>query len=296
MLVSIVVATLGRPSLEDCIKSWMDQTYSAFEFIIVADGSEAKVKTERILAAIDTKDILVTVLSNTENRGASYSYNKALEFASCEAIALTSDDDLWLPTKLEKQILELEKGISSVVLTGAYYRRKNKWIERPRKVISENLNPLIDVFSRRTFPWTTARYIPMSSILFRREATIIRFDESLNGYEDFGWLHNAYIGGFKISQLKDPLVRVNTDLARSVMREIEIDSEFITGLDKIELGMRGRFLSAHFIRPFIYQGQFNNVKKIRKEAYRNKIKTLPDFIEAVWQYSLTGMVQLIAKF
>lgn len=273
----------------------MNQTYPAFEFIFVADGPEAKVETERILASIETHEIRVTILSNPQNRGISYSYNRALELASCEVIALTSDDDLWLPTKLERQVFELERGSASIVLTGAYYRRKQKWIERPNKVIGTNLNPLIDVFSRRTYPWTTARYIPMSSIVFKRDASFIRFEESLNGYEDFRWLHSAFIGGFKILQIDTPLIRVNTDLARSAMRGIEIDSEFIAGLEEIEVGLRSRFLSAHFIRPFIYQGQLKKIREIRREAYRNRTKTFPDYIEAIWQYTLAVALLLITK-
>jgi glycosyltransferase involved in cell wall biosynthesis len=80
----------------------LGQTYSNIEVIVVDDGSRD-----------GTRDILKTygerirVVTQT-NAGPAIARNRGISVAKGDIIALLDSDDLWLPTKLERQVRSLE--------------------------------------------------------------------------------------------------------------------------------------------------------------------------------------------
>jgi glycosyltransferase involved in cell wall biosynthesis len=91
--------------IDKCVESILNQTYKNLEIILVDDCSTDN--TEEILAEIH--DDRIRFFRNEKNSGAAISRNKALREAKGQWIAYLDSDDLWMPEKLEKQIVFMEK-------------------------------------------------------------------------------------------------------------------------------------------------------------------------------------------
>lgn len=102
-LVSIIMPTYKCGFfIEESIKSVQEQTYRNWELVIVDDCSEDE--TVQKVMALAAGDSRITVFQNSKNSGAAVSRNVALNNARGRWIAFLDSDDLWEPTKLEKQI------------------------------------------------------------------------------------------------------------------------------------------------------------------------------------------------
>jgi len=105
-LISVVMSVYnGEKYLEEAIESILAQTYSNFEFIIINDGS-----TDGSLDVIkkyinNDKIILIT----RENKGLPCSLNEGIRLSKGKYIARMDADDISLPTRLEEQIIFMEK-------------------------------------------------------------------------------------------------------------------------------------------------------------------------------------------
>ncbi len=101
--VSVIIATYNRTHFVcEAIESVLNQTFPDFEIIVIDDGS------------IDnTKQVLEKYASRIqyifqENKGRAEARNTGIKNAKCEYIAFLDDDDIWLPNKLEKQVIFLD--------------------------------------------------------------------------------------------------------------------------------------------------------------------------------------------
>jgi teichuronic acid biosynthesis glycosyltransferase TuaG len=104
-------------TLESAMLSVLSQTHSALELIVVDDHSSDD--TLSIACDIATRDSRVRVIANDENLGVSRSRLKGIKAASSEWIALLDSDDMWLPEKLEKQVVCQSSTSASLVFTGS---------------------------------------------------------------------------------------------------------------------------------------------------------------------------------
>lgn len=107
-LVSIIMPTYkcGR-FIEESIKSVQAQTYQNWELIVVDDCSEDG--TSEIVMRLNEQDERISLYHNAKNSGAAVTRNAALRHAKGRWIAFLDSDDLWEPTKLEKQIRFMEE-------------------------------------------------------------------------------------------------------------------------------------------------------------------------------------------
>ena len=106
-LVSVIMPSYNTASyIADSIKSVLAQTYNNWELIIVDDCSTDN--TDEIVAEF-LVDKRIRYLKNTQNSGAALTRNRALREANGEWIAFLDSDDLWLPEKLERQIMFMKK-------------------------------------------------------------------------------------------------------------------------------------------------------------------------------------------
>lgn len=107
-LVSIVMPSYNCGQyVEQTIRSVQAQTYQNWEIIFVddcsTDDSVAKVM------AMKEKDNRISIFHNARNSGAAVSRNAALRYAKGRWIAFLDCDDLWEPTKLERQVRFMEE-------------------------------------------------------------------------------------------------------------------------------------------------------------------------------------------
>lgn len=92
----------AEKNIEKSITSILNQTMADWELIIVNDGSIDR--TFDIISEYALKDNRITVINREENKGIAYSRNEAIERSIGTYIAFLDSDDLWIDTKLEKQI------------------------------------------------------------------------------------------------------------------------------------------------------------------------------------------------
>ena len=122
-MVSIIMPSYncGR-YVKETIKSVQSQTYNNWEIIFVDDCSTDN--TIQIVSSIREKDDRIHLYKNAYNSGAAVSRNNALRQATGRWIAFLDSDDLWEPTKLEKQIRFMEDHNYAFAYTG-YQERDN---------------------------------------------------------------------------------------------------------------------------------------------------------------------------
>ena len=92
--------------IEKSIKSVQLQTYQNWELIVVDDCSQDD--TIRRVQKLQADDKRIRLYQNNYNSGAAVSRNRALTEGKGRIIAFLDSDDLWEPTKLEKQIKFME--------------------------------------------------------------------------------------------------------------------------------------------------------------------------------------------
>jgi len=114
--VSIVVPCYNAELfIEKTIKSIMSQTYQNWELYIIDDGSTDQ--SENIVLPF-LGDNRITFLKNPKNSGVAFSRNIGIDKAKGRYLAFCDSDDIWEPTKLEKQINLLENSSSDICYTG----------------------------------------------------------------------------------------------------------------------------------------------------------------------------------
>ena len=99
--ISVIIPTYNRAkTIENSIKSVLNQTYKNFEIIVVDDGS--KDNTKEIIDKIKDKRIRYFKLKN--NNGASNARNIGIKISTGNFISFQDSDDIFYPYKLEIQL------------------------------------------------------------------------------------------------------------------------------------------------------------------------------------------------
>jgi glycosyltransferase involved in cell wall biosynthesis len=117
MKVSVIVLTYNRANMvTETIDSILKQTFRDFELIIVDNCSRDD--TEKVIGGY--ADDRIRYFKNDNGGFIAVNRNYGISRAAGEYIAFCDDDDLWLPEKLEKQLLEFdEDGRLGLVCTNA---------------------------------------------------------------------------------------------------------------------------------------------------------------------------------
>jgi hypothetical protein len=118
--VTAVIPTRNRrPRVIGAVASVQRQTLQDVEILVVDDASTDG--TDGVLAEVAAQDPRVRVLRQEAAGGAPRARNRGLDEARGEFVAFLDDDDLWLPSKLERQLSFLGDH-PQVVLVGCHYR------------------------------------------------------------------------------------------------------------------------------------------------------------------------------
>lgn len=103
-IVSIIIPTYNRTDyLKLTLESVLNQTFQDFEIIVVDDGTP-NTNNEVLCEKFDR----VKYIKIENSGGPAKPRNKGILEAKGEYVAFVDDDDLWLPTKLEKQVAILQ--------------------------------------------------------------------------------------------------------------------------------------------------------------------------------------------
>ena len=105
-LVSVIVGVYNKePYVGECLRSVLAQTYPHFELIVVDDGSTDG-SADRVAALEDPR---IRLARRSLNSGLpAVPRNEAMRLAHGVFLAFLDADDLWMPDKLEQQVVYLQ--------------------------------------------------------------------------------------------------------------------------------------------------------------------------------------------
>ena len=127
--VSVIMpAHNAAKTIGESIESVLSQTFTDWELLIINDSSTDE--TEQIVSEYSQKDSRIKLLHTDKSVGKPfYPRNIGIKAAEGRFIAFLDSDDVWLATKLEKQIPLFEKFASNKAESN-----KNRVIKSPASV------------------------------------------------------------------------------------------------------------------------------------------------------------------
>ena len=125
--------------LYEAIESVLAQSYPIHEIILVNDGSKENM-TEFIAKYGDKIQYVYQ-----ENAGPAAARNNGIRHATGDYIAFEDSDDIWLPSKLEKQVAFMEETSAKWSHVGFYYW----WPKTGKKIAVDSSRDDGDIFLQR---------------------------------------------------------------------------------------------------------------------------------------------------
>src|SRR5205814_6631728 len=118
-LVSVIIPAFNAQQfIAAAIQSVIHQTLQHFEVIIVNDGSTDS--TASIVASFCENDPRIRLITQPNGK-LPKARNTGLDAASGEFVAFLDADDIWQPTKLEKQLQIWRQTKADVVFSDAFH-------------------------------------------------------------------------------------------------------------------------------------------------------------------------------
>ncbi|WP_232364428.1 glycosyltransferase [Salinimonas lutimaris] len=179
--------------LEQAILSVLEQTYTAFTFLIILDGDVSSVAMRRLLRFAG-QDSRIVIAQNSRQSGLAASMNKAIEWmlsgTRCEYFFRMDADDRSLPERFEKQIEFLESHPEVHVLGTALTEINEHGVKVGSRVMPSSHHVIVRALPRRcTLNHPT---VVMRRSVFEQN---MRYDSELQNTQDyFLWISLAARG------------------------------------------------------------------------------------------------------
>jgi glycosyltransferase involved in cell wall biosynthesis len=128
-LVSVVIPSHNASgTLDETLRSVRSQTHRALDIIVVNDGSTDSTRDVAMRhARVDPRVRII----DQDNAGLAATRNKGWKSAHSDLIAFVDADDLWAPTKIERQLEAMKRLGDRVALVYCWYARidRNSTVE-----------------------------------------------------------------------------------------------------------------------------------------------------------------------
>ena len=178
-IVSVILPVYnGAQFVSRAIESVLNQTYKELELIVVDDGS-----SDNSLDVVQSYANSRLKVFTKQNGGPASARNFGIQHCSGEYVALIDQDDIWYPTKLEKQIAVLEKTNCALVHCDAVSICEDG--SRPPQQWSVLYPPISDNVFKKLWQ---QNFILCSSVLFRKsiiqEIGLLSEDNKCLGVDD----------------------------------------------------------------------------------------------------------------
>ena len=203
-LVSILICTYNaEKTIEQTLDSCLNQTYHNFERLIHDDQS--KDKTIEVINKM--WDSRIKTIDSWKKLWPYEWLNYLLDYAKWDYIAIQDHDDLWYPTKIEKQVRFLEENKHYVwcwTKTLMWYEWDNKWFEY--YLWKENyyaLHPSL-MFRNEWYRYPNRTYMNdayfQKKVLCKWKNLIANIDETLTVHRIKKWAENYSYKWFKYTK------------------------------------------------------------------------------------------------
>jgi len=268
-LVSVVLSVYnGEKYLDEAIESILNQSYENFEFIIIDDGSSDK--SLEIIHSYKDKRIIVI---SRENRGLVSSLNEGIEVAKGVYIARMDADDISLATRLEEQVIFMEKNLDVGICGTGIIGFGEDIKEKPWLLSSADKTIKTELLFSSCFAHPT--------VMIRRELIVknkLFYNEEFLHAEDFE-LWTRMVGYAKFANVKRALLKyriINDSITRAANRDEEnrykvIKSIFESYLQRLKIENSEEENRLHFNLSENIRIRDNNIEFSSLESYFSKI-------------------------
>ena len=187
----------GEPFLREAVDSILAQTFGDFEFIIVDDGSTDG--TGAILRSYT--DPRIVILNNERCLTLPVSLNRGLWAARSPLVARADADDVYLPTRLAKQMRYMDSNPQVGVASSAFYAT-----DEIGRVLAVHRVPCRDREIKLKLIWASPLAHPVT--IYRRELVL-----AVGGYDEKFWVAQDYDLWARLSErtafgnVSEPLVK-----------------------------------------------------------------------------------------
>jgi glycosyltransferase involved in cell wall biosynthesis len=232
--VSVIIPTYNRAwAVKEAVDSVLAQEFNDFELIVVDDGSTDD--TPKTLNAYGPR---ITVLRQS-NRGVSAARNRGIAAAAGHLVAFLDSDDLWLPSKLVRQVDFFNNHPAAVIC-----QTEEIWI---RNGVRVNPKKRHQKFSGMIFERSLELCLVSPSAVMIRKAlfnSIGGFDESLPACEDYDlWLRVSC--RYPVELIETPLIIKRGGHADQLSRA--------PGLDKLRIRSLVKIIESRCLSPSQYR-------------------------------------------
>lgn len=203
-LVSVLLPTFNRADLiGQAIDSVLAQTHPRFELIVIDDGSTDT--TAAVVSAYGDK----LIYKKVENGGKAAALNVGLGLARGEFIFVLDDDDLALPTALERLVAALDANPDAGLVYSSYYRGLS---DKKGHIYKRDLFVVPDVHAEDVFPRL------LTSMFFTQQGSLVRshcyrevgdFDPAMKRAQDYEMLLRL-THRFQAVRIPEPTVVIRT--------------------------------------------------------------------------------------
>ncbi len=260
--VSVIIPTYNRKNLiARSIQSVLNQSYKDFEVIIIDDASIDG--TQEIVETFSDKRLKYYRLK--DRKGAGSARNIGIKKSNGSFITFLDSDDVWLPKKLEKQLLvfQNESPKIGVVYTDMQRILKNgtiKYYPAPTIVPERLINPITKFYQ--------VRNIGIQSVVIKKECfeQVGYFNERLPRLEDlelFIRLSKRYI----FYHIQEPLVKYYETKGISTNTEaLYLARELLLRLNFKELiKSNKKFLLKEYVT--VLKGKYHNMPRKKMHLF-----------------------------
>lgn len=190
-LISVALCTYnGEKYIKEQLDSIVGQSYKKLEIIIVDDVSTDR--TFEIVSAFSESDSRIKCYKNDVNLGFNKNFEKAITLTTGEYIAISDQDDVWLPDKLQL-LLDHIKSNWLIFSNSGYMGNRNKG------KLLKNFKLPVD------YKWILLRnFITGHTALLHRELLSLALPFPQKGYYDW-WLGFVAAYHHKITFLDEVL-------------------------------------------------------------------------------------------
>ncbi|KUH99567.1 hypothetical protein AU190_14240 [Mycolicibacterium acapulense] len=265
--VSVVIPTIGRPSLRNAVQSALQQTSPPMEVIVVLDADCEPALPD---------SAAIRVLRTSGQVGPSRAKQLGVEAARGNVIALLDDDDLWRPDKLALQLAAAPRGDEWIISSRfAVHIEGREAIIGPRTPIGpqERIAPyLFELRERQAF-----NMVQTSTLVFPRVlAEAVPLSVAAGSvHDDPKWLIEVrrHFPDIPIIQLAEPLADIvwtAASLSRSgVDRSAELINWGIEELADESRRVRGDYLLTSPVGSALGAGSLRGVARSVVAAIRH---------------------------
>lgn len=255
--------------LYEAIKSVLAQTYPIHEIILVNDGS-----IEDLTGFLAKYGDTITYIYQ-ENAGPAAARNKGIRRATGDYIAFEDSDDVWLPTKLEKQVAFMEATETMWSHTGFYYW----WPSSGRLKEVNTSRDYDDIREQRRISTQLATPSMMIDARVFKIDNLFFPEDKRNGEDD--QFYTELAKRYKISLVEEPLLKVR-------MREDNSNSHAIERFNLRVENYRNWIKAGEqlpFMVHFIYRHYvlYAKIFGLHSTPFKDKIAKLLWVIPYTWE-------------